>query len=343
MKSISLPIQIQKDITVYNNYALPLCILKSSCNYDKAIISHFDNIYLMRNQKNYLWMDFLERDGFFIGDFFNVEYLNLKQSFELENLYAFISDVLDTNRYLLVMLNSFYIENSAFFKRIHHPAIVLVFSISFEKRQIGTIMLTKDGNYNIEFFSFEAFSTAFYNYDLDKIKIKTWADWYKISILSSIPFDSTIKCEELIQQIENYITSKDMKNKLRKEIVDDRGDKALYGISVYTELIKSIEESKNGIQLSDYRHIHLIYEHSKFIGKKLEYLHKEGLVSEERYKKQVEVEKLLNITRLFYMKGVLSEPDSNLYGPLKDKNIINKIIANITIAQERQLNNLQNL
>ena len=75
----------------------------------------------------------------------------------------------------------------------------------------------------------------------------------------------------------------------------------------------------------------------------MEYLQKEGFVSEDTYKKQVEVEKLLNITRLFYMKGVLSEPDSNLYGPLKDKNIINKIIANITIAQERQLNNLQNL
>lgn len=59
MKSISLPIQIQNDITVYTNYALPLCILKSSPEYNEAIVSHFDNIYLMRNKINYLWMDFL--------------------------------------------------------------------------------------------------------------------------------------------------------------------------------------------------------------------------------------------------------------------------------------------
>lgn len=343
MKSISLPIQIQNDITVYTNYALPLCILKSSPEYNEAIVSHFDNIYLMRNKINYLWMDFLERDGYFIGDFFNVEYLNLKQSVELKDLYAFISDVLAANKYLLVMLNSFYIEDSTFFQKIHYPAIILVFSISYEERQIGTIMLAKDGNYKIENFSFEAFSSAFYNYNLDKIQNKTWADWYRISILSSIPIDSNIKGEKLIQQIDEFITAKDMKHKLRKEIVDDRGDKAFYGISVYTELIKNIKETEKGNQLSDYRHIHLIYEHCKFLEKKLEYLQKEGFVSEDTYKKQVEVEKLLNITRLLYMKGVLSEPDSNLYGPLKDKKIIDKIITNISIAQERQISNLQNL
>lgn len=343
MKSISLPIQIQNDITVYTNYALPLCILKSSSDYDKAIISHFDNIYLMRNNINYLWMDFLERDGFFIGDFFNVEYLNLKQSLNLTNIFSFISDVLSTNRYLLVLLNCFYIENSAFFKKTHYPAIILVFSISFEERQVGTIMLANDGNYRIEKFSFEAFSTAFYNYNLEEIKNKTWADWYRISILSSMPFDSNIKCEKLIEQIDDFITSKEMKNKLRKEIVDDRGDKAFYGISVYPELIKNIEESKKGIQLSDYRHIHLIYEHCKFVGKKLDYLQKEGFVSEDSYKKQVEIEKLLNITRLLYMKGVLSEPDSNLYSPIKDKKIIDKVIKNITFAYESQIKILTNL
>ena len=130
MQSISLPIRLQKDITVYTNYALPLCIIKSTENYDKSILTHFDNIYLMRDKKNYLWMDFLERDGYFIGDFFNVEYLNLKKAFELPDIFSFISDTLLSNKYLIVLLNGYFMENSSTFKKFNYPVNVLVFSIS---------------------------------------------------------------------------------------------------------------------------------------------------------------------------------------------------------------------
>ena len=141
MQSISLPIQLQKDITVYTNYALPLCIIKSTENYDKSILTHFDNIYLMRDKKNYLWMDFLERDGYFIGDFFNVEYLNLKKAFELPDIFSFISDTLLSNKYLIVLLNGYFMENSSTFKKFNYPVNVLVFSISFIEKQIGTEIL----------------------------------------------------------------------------------------------------------------------------------------------------------------------------------------------------------
>ena len=343
MKSISLPIQIQKDINVYTNYALPLCIIKSSADYDKAILPHFDNIYLMRDKKNYLWMDFLERDGFFVGDFFNVEYYNLKKSFKLPDLFSFIFDTLSLNKYLIVLLDGYYMENSSTFNKFHNPTNVLVFSISFEDNQIGTVILAKDGNYKIENFSFEEFNRAFYNYNLKELGNKTFADWYKISVLSQITLDTNIKAETLIQQINDFITSKDMKHKLRKEIVKARGKKAFYGISVYPELLKNIKESATGNQVSDYRQIHLIYEHCKSTEKKLNYLLKEGYISENIHKDYQEVEKLLNITRFLYLRGLFSEPNNNLYGSIKDKNIINKIIMNISLAQEKQIKILQNI
>lgn len=337
MNSISLPIEIQNDLTVYTNYALPLCIIKGLNIYDKAILPHFGNIYLMRNKINYLWMDFLERDGFFIGDFFTVNYLNLKQSFELPDIFSFIYETLSSNKYLMVMMDSYYVENSTAFNKTHYPANVLVFSISLEEKKIGTVILAKDGNYKIEFFSFEAFNTAFYNYNLDELGNKTYADWYKMSVLTPMEIDTNIKCENLLQQIKEFITSKNMKNNLRKEIIEARGDEAFYGISVYQELIKNIKELENGTQIADYRHIHLIYEHSKFTGKKLDFLQNEGFISEDIQKKYSEVIKLLNITRFLYMKGVLSDPNNNIYGSIKDKNIINKIIKNISIAQEKQM------
>ncbi|SEP95951.1 hypothetical protein SAMN04487977_10240 [Treponema bryantii] len=343
MQSISLPIRLQKDITVYTNYALPLCIIKSTENYDKSILTHFDNIYLMRDKKNYLWMDFLERDGYFIGDFFNVEYLNLKKAFELPDIFSFISDTLLSNKYLIVLLNGYFMENSSTFKKFNYPVNVLVFSISFIEKQIGTVILAKDGNYKIEKFSFDAFYTAFYNYNLDELGNRTYADWYKISVLSLIPLDSNIKPDLLIQQINDFITSKNMKLKLRKEIVDDRGDEAFYGISVYPELIKSLKETALGNQVADYRQIHLIYEQVKFTEKKLDFLQKEGIVPADVHKQFIEIEKLLNFTRLLYIKGVFSEKNNSLYGSIKDKNIINKIIMNITFAQEKQIQILQNL
>lgn len=343
MKSISLPIQIQKDITVYSNYALPLCIIKSRDEYDNAILPHFDNIYLMRDEKEYLWMDFLERDGFFIGDFFNVEYLNLKQAFELPDLFSFVADILNSNRYMIVLLNGFYMENTSTYNKFHYPTNALVFSISFEERQIGAVILAKDGNYKIQMFSFEDFSTAFYNYNLETLGNNTFADWYKISVLSPMVLDSNVKGESLIQQINDFITSKNMKNKLRKEVVDDRGDKAFYGISAYSELVKNIKESSYGNQIADYRQIHLIYEHCKFTEKKLAFLQNKGFVSADVHDRFMEVEKLLNFTRLLYIKGVLSVPNGSLYGPIKDKNISDKVIMNITEAQEIQLRILQNL
>lgn len=119
-----------------------------------------------------------------------------------------------------------------------------------------------------------------------------------------------------------------MKEKLRSEIVEGRGDIAVYGADCQKEIVKSLHLMlENGEFYTDYRHIHLLYEHKKIVLNKMYYIQNvtKANVSEiiDEYKV---IMKKSELAKVLYLKAIISDNDSDLYDKLKNKSIISKII-----------------
>ena len=325
-----LPVIDKPPITVYRNYSYPLCIICADKLGNDWLYNHFSNIYLMRNKNNYIWLDFLEPNNGF-GALLDYEYIKLDDinNFDIKTL---IKDTINDNKYVTLFLDGYYLNNTAITGKKHSISEYFIYGYNDEKETF----------YAVGFNSLEFFGKLTYSYDEvikahnslihDREKfgeLPVWVLWYAFSkIKKKNNGAEQVNTDNLIKNIEEYASATVMKDKLRTEIIEGRGESAVYGANCQKEIIKSLYAMMdNGDYFTDYRHIHLLYEHKKILFAKMKYIaiEKNLDVSEiiDRYKL---VMKKIELAKIFYLKAIISEPDAFLYDKLKDTHMISKII-----------------
>ncbi len=325
--SLILPINNKPRVKVYKNYAFPLCILQNNDAKIKGenwIYHHFYNIYLMRNTNEYIWLDFLEPDNSF-DDLLEVKHIGLSE-IENYNLLNIIKKALNASEYVTIFLDEYYLDR----EKMHSFSEYFIYGYDEELRVFFTMGYDKDGNFESKTYAYETVNSAFDSLKRYKSRdvLPAWVIWYTFSSLKrkkQIHNSETIL--QNISELEEYVLAKKLSSKLRPEVVKTRGGSAVYGIECQKEVLKSWHELLNGQVCTDYRHIHLLYEHKMMI-----------------YDKMCHINKLLNITNIdctleyniivkkikvaksVILKNMILNSSESIYNPINNPYVINKII-----------------
>lgn len=327
---IILPVTDKPPITVYKNYSYPLCIISTDASESNWLCNHFGNIYLMRNRHDYIWLDFLEpNDGF--DSALEFERINLN---ELEgiDIISLIQNTLNEKKYVTLFLDEYYMDKTALAGKKHHLAEFFIYGYDDEKRIFYTVGFNSSEFFGQLTYSYNAVIKAHDSFVNDREKfgeLPVWVIWYafsKIKKKENIKENSDIKT--ILCELEEYASSTEMNQKLRSEIIEGRGNIAVYGADCQNEIIKSLYEMLNNDKFyTDYRHVHLLYEHKKIVLEKMRYIENvtKADVSEiiDRYKS---VMKKTELAKVFFLKAIMSDNETDLYDQLKNKPIISKII-----------------
>lgn len=319
-------------ITVYRNYAYPLSMICANDNREEWLISKFSNLYTMKTNDGYLWYDFLEGDTY-LNDVISRKFTPL-ENMHGKNVINMIKEAILNENYVTFFLDEFYLKSSKAYNSRHNPGEVFIYGYDDVKKIMYSVGFNEKSTYGKVEFEYDmvtaAHNSLLNNQEIFR-KMPVWVEWYAFGELSFLK-EPHIDVNEnyimsLITSISDYSYSVQRNDLLRKEIKEEYGEDAVFGLNtqkVYIDNLYLLLEDKCYI---DYRHIHLIYEHKKMMLNKLEYISNLKCcdIDDElnRYKKLVHE---VNLARTLYLKGLISQKSCSFYEQLCDKSIIKKII-----------------
>lgn len=336
-----LNIYLQKDITTYLNYSMPLCAIL----WDKGKIlwmyEHFNNIYCINDRDNYLWLDFVE-DHNYPQDAAEYISVDLKSMEEIEDIIDFIKGFISDGYYVRLILDEYYLSEKPAFGKEHNLIQVLIFGYNDTEKRMKAIGFLKDNVFGIYE---QSYQETIDSYNACRDLYSDEVIWHKLYNAILIKVKDVNKkyrfnSSKLIDGIQKYISSCGDASVLRPEIRHQMGDNAVFGIQVYDEVIIHLNNLLEGNFTMDYRFIHLLSEHKKLLNKKLIYFDEhhcgsdrlKGLISQYAH-----ICSSFEWVRSLYLKNVLADNDfKTIYGQLKNKEVLVKIIESIKDIQDKE-------
>lgn len=341
-----LPVTDNPPITVYRNYAYPLCIICSEEAEPNWLDNHFGNMYLMRNKNNFIWLDFLEPDEWY-ESILDYERITLDELDGLD-IKELIKSTLNEGKYVALFLDGYYLNNTAPAGKRHTVGEFFIYGYDDEKEIF----------YSVGFNSSEFFGKMTYPYDevikassslvyeREKLgELPVWVLWYAFSKIKKKNVTNQINGSNIIKDLEEYTFASVMKEKLRSEVISGRGDNAIYGADCQKEIIKALYSIiDNGVYCTDYRHVHLLYEHKKSLFNRIKRLvNARNIEASDFIDKYQTVMKKIELAKVFYLKAIMSNPNYFLYDKLNNKDMIKKIIKFLEDASNIEAEVLRDL
>ena len=302
-------------ITLYKNYLFPLCTFYND-DYNKWIISHFTNMYTMKDEKGYIWYDYLE-PGNFCDDILKIKCIKLSTLAESDIIDTVISN-LENNKYMTLFVDEFYLSNTMFTNQIHYPSEILIYGYDSEKKTVLSMNFDITNTVSKVVYSYDEIINAFDALIHKRESYDDFPVWIELYAMRCISVEekarlNTATKEDLILLIEEYISSKQLTEKLRYEVVAERGETAVFGFDSQKEIIKALKDMINGDDYIDYRHLHLLFEHKRIMLDRISYVLAESetdgdyIISE--YKK---IYNNIALARMIYLKGLAQKKASNI-------------------------------
>lgn len=324
-----LKVGIQKEITAYLNYSMPLNVFMWDETKKNWLYEHFTNIYVIRGNENSIWLDFLE-NLYFPNDVLDYRFLNYEYMIKCDQILEYLISKIDDAFSIMLFVDKYYIESDMEYKRKHEPLQIFLYGYNKCEKNFYGIGFDKDRNYCKLEYSFEEIKRAYDSLicDLCAGYGPIWVKLYTLVMMKYIkinkPFDTSNS--KILEQIKDYYFGKKLPEKLRPEIVIERGDKAIYGINAQSEIVKALEELYNGEFNIDYRAIHLLAEQKKLLFKKLDYMALQNNRIEKIASNFTEIYKRMEYLRKLYLITVLKESNmQNIYCKLRSKEVISLI------------------
>lgn len=198
-----LPIITNPPVTVYKNYAYPLCIIYAEEWWENWSCNHFSNVYLMKNKNNYVWFDFLESNEWAEG-VLEIEHIKLEELEEID-INTLICDAIDKNQYVSIFLDEFFMKNSNQVGREHIPGEFFIYGYDKEKECFYMVGFNSSSIFGELIYSYDEVKEAFNSlrYHRERFStIPTWVLWYTVSKMSEKDYIcNTIDVEKVVKAI----------------------------------------------------------------------------------------------------------------------------------------------
>jgi hypothetical protein len=337
----SLPINLQKDVTSYLNYSLPLCSILSNKKNKNWLSSRFLNIYSIESSEK-LWLDFLEPVDFYT-DVASQQFTPSHQLPDDFNLIEHVKSCLSKGYYL-----SFFVDSSDLlpFTDQSHPLQLWAYAYDEENQIISSPGFSGERDFELVNYPVEKIERAFQTLFKARQDQPIWYQMYcltEVSILTYQGGDESLS-DTIRNSILNYAQSTALPSIIRPEFDDTPGQRR-FGFDAICALSNSLDPNASECRFI-YQMAHLLFEHKKQIHQALLFLYASDTGNQLALKKAVtgyqglvsEFEKF----RRTLMMGRLKETYwETFYGSLSDSKTIIKLKSklDVLIATEQELLN----
>ncbi|NLD50756.1 MAG: AMP-binding protein, partial [Clostridiaceae bacterium] len=266
-----LKIQLQRDITVYMHRSLSLCVIMADENLHPWFYERFINIFSMVNQEGYLTLDYLEVWAPY-REIINEISLGTELLEKEMDIIRFINEKIDMGYYLNIAVDEFYLRGKEKYQKTHFIHHALVYGYDNINRKVKVIGFGAGNVLDRISFDYDNFVEA---YEKGKEYYKKSAPWTSrtaVQMFFSNGFDKPYPFNpaKVVRQLHDYLFSKG----------DDaiiyywalKQEQITYGFGAYDVIINHLEAFFEGKFSTDYRAIHLLAEHKKVIGQRLQYI-----------------------------------------------------------------------
>ncbi len=328
---------LQKDVTVYRNFFMPLCSILWDPDKEDWMLEHFNNIYYIKEKSGYTWIDYLEQNGF-TDDVLSItsrDYEDIKS----EDVVKLLKDQIDNGLYSTIYVDEFYLSGIYKDKR-HLISEMFITGYDDDEKHFLGIGYTDSREVDYITFPYDEIKIGFASLTTGVVNIEDCPIWVKLYTMQAykalnINDKKVADIEAFNRDIKRYYTSEDLPELLRPQNVAEFGSDALYGIKAEEAVLQAIRDLLKGEFKTDYRHIHLISEHKKMLVKKFAYIDKKiHPLPKSVLNGSQTVSMNIELARLLYLKNVMQE--GNMYAELKNEAAIKKIVSLIEKAIETE-------
>lgn len=336
-KKIVLKTAVQGEITTFNNYALPLCVIYGDLSKSKWVYEHFSQIYMLKNESNYVWLDYLEEADYpcDVLDYRFAGYNDLK---DIEDIVGFLKKHIDIQYQIMLLVDYDCIKQRRYHPIRHFLIQIYLYGYDDAEKQFYGIGFRQDSTFGELKYNYDEIRRGFASMKDHNDHSEAWIDWYTGIFMKVKEPGKIYECSinTIIKGLYDYFSSADGRNKLRPEFTVKGVPDVVFGMDAQQEVIKSLYRLLDGEFIIDFRAIHLLEEQKKLNYKKLELIlgQTDSLCDKNSLLKQYSgVCRDLNKARLMYMMQVLIDSDNlSLYAQLKDTEVIKNIIHRIEHA-----------
>lgn len=323
--SKKLKINDRIPVTVYKNYSFPLAIICTDEGSAQWINNHFSNVYLMHDVAGYIWYDFLEPGDFF-GDVLEQDFIKLDEICKYD-IIDLIEKTISDDKYVTVFLDDFFVKSTTDYGKEHAASEFFIYGFNRETRIFNGFNFNDQNILTLVEHSYDevqmAHKSLFMGHEEFR-KLPVWVHWYAFSSISKKNVSCSCDVDSMIDEIRDYNGSKIKTERLRSEIIEERGSDAIYGAATMRALVDALYSLLDDKCYIDYRHIHLACEHKRLMNEKLRYLSGIFQGLDDLTDEYADIIRRMEICRMYYIKGVVA---SGLYSQLKNEKVIKKIIG----------------
>jgi hypothetical protein len=233
-----------------------------------------------------------------------------------DNIVDFLIEAIDTEHYIYLILDQFYIPGYAAYKNYKYPHDVLIYGYDLQKKCF--YMADNHENYKYSYFAcdFSAFNEAYYLLD------DAAEDYNEFNKCIQL-----FKLKEDLKRDDCILDLKYIKNSLSDYLSSTHSvsqwtsDQSItYGISVYDRVKKYLLEVIDDKFSINFRSFHLLWDHKKCMSFRMKYIMDNGYLDnmDELLKNYMEIEKKSLIHRNKLIKYSVSKDASILQNVIED-------------------------
>jgi len=344
-ENVILPINTEKLITLYTDYALPLCVILSNNENKSWFYQYFIQIYSGINHNvKYFAITYVDCDETF-KEVLNTDCIRLNEIKNIRNIVEYIISKLNENYYIIVNIDEYFIKNKCNYQVEHFYHKTLIYGFSIKERELLAIGFDSKQFFTDIKISFDELQES-YNYsriDRDDYPI------FKLLSLKQTTNCTKFNIERFINELHNYIFSVKEGYEDSKKLSYIEGNRA-FGINAYYDLIYQLENFNTVEYQPRFHDFHIFWEHRRGIYDRLKYLMSQYKLSDKSKQLINEYSQIVhncNTIRNKYIKIVLSGKNEDFYKPIEnidDLLYLAKLMRNVLCDEEILLKSiLENL
>lgn len=344
-----LPALLQNDIISFNNYALPLCVINGN-NKEEWILEHFGNIYCQKSEDGYIMLDFLEQYDY-PKDVLEYKFLTYQEYSSINDIISHIKERIEHDYQVMIIVDNDCLYEKREHPLRHFPMQIYIYGYDDEIEMFFGMGYRSDFTFGDVSYRYEEVRHAYQSfckyYEIQNDWISMYAEIYMKVKEPLKKYRSS--SGRILQELKEYYKSEKCMDKIRPEfLIEGECNEFVFGKEAQDIAVKALYKLLDGEFKTDYRLIHLLYEHKKMVYRKIEKLVQVKKLEEgsndlkKEYQKQVV--KKINKARLIFMMQVIDDNgQKQFYAQLKNKEAILAIIKLLEEAIEKEEEILQKI
>ncbi|WP_114298932.1 hypothetical protein [Anaerobacterium chartisolvens] len=267
-----LKIKVQKDVTTYLNYSLPLCGILSENKLYAWFYEHFIQIYALTDNNGNLWIDYLE-DKDFYKNVAEYEIYGCDELKDVGNIIELVADKINMQYYIIVYIDEYYLPGKESYRQWHFLHSLMIYGYDNEKEILKTIAFNNNKDFTQTEYTYGQFVEAYEEGKLYYDSSPVWVTNETLEVIRLKEIDSyKFDIKSFLEELNGYLSNQGEYSKIRPNNLKINGEKATFNYMIYDELLYHLNNLIQGKITMDYRYMHLMFEHKEIMYKRLKYI-----------------------------------------------------------------------